>query len=114
MRSDTVELKHIIDEFHRVSLAHSDINFLFYNNGNELFDLSVNKSKKRICSIFGTKWDNYLIPISETTSLTNLDGFIVKPEFFKEDKRASIFLLITVTSKVLFYIMQLIVHLKVY
>ena len=54
LRSDTVELKHIIDEFHRVSLAHPDINFLFFNNGNELFDLSIKESRKRICSIFGS------------------------------------------------------------
>ena len=86
LRSDTVELKHIIDEFHRVSLAHPDINFLFFNNGNELFDLSIKKLRKRICSIFGSKWDNYLIPTSETTSLTNLEGFIVKPEFPKKTR----------------------------
>ena len=86
LRSDTVELKHIIDEFHRVSLAHPDINFLFFNNGNELFDLSIKKLRKRICSIFGSKWDNYLIPTSETTSLTNLEGFIVKPEFSKKTR----------------------------
>ena len=46
LRSDTVELKHIIDEFHRVSLAHPDINFLFFNNGNELFDLQLKKQEK--------------------------------------------------------------------
>ena len=44
------------------------------------------KKQERICSIFGTKWDNYLIPISETTSLTTLDGFIVKPEFSKKTR----------------------------
>ena len=79
LRSDTVEFRHIVDEFNRISLAHPEINFLFYNNGNELFDLSVNKSKKRICSVFGSKWENQLIPITETTTLVKLEGFIVKP-----------------------------------
>ena len=46
LRSDTVELKHIIDEFHRVSLAHPNINFSFFNNGNELFDLSIKETRK--------------------------------------------------------------------
>ena len=86
LRSDTVELKHIIDEFHRVSLAHPDIKFLFFNNGNELFDLSIKEPRKRICSIFGSKWDNYLIPTSENTSLAKLEGFIVKPEFSKKTR----------------------------
>ena len=86
LRSDTVELKHIIDEFHRVSLAHPNINFSFFNNGNELFDLSIKETRKRICSIFGSKWDNYLIPISENTSLTTIEGFVVKPEFSKKTR----------------------------
>ena len=86
LRSDTVEFRHIVDEFNRISLAHPEINFLFYNNGNELFDLSVNKSKKRICSVFGSKWENQLIPITETTTLVKLEGFIVKPEFSKKTR----------------------------
>ena len=86
LRSDAVELRHIVDEFNRISLAHPEINFLFYNNGNELFDLSVNKSKKRICSVFGSKWENHLIPITETTTLVKLEGYIVKPEFSKKTR----------------------------
>ena len=40
LKSDTVELRHIIDEFQRIALANPEINFLFFNNGSELFDLS--------------------------------------------------------------------------
>ena len=40
LKSDNVELKHIIDEFHRVALINNDVNFIFSNNGNELFNLN--------------------------------------------------------------------------
>jgi len=86
LKSDTVELRHVIDEFQRVALAHPEIKFLFFNNGNELFDLSIGPLRKRITSIFGTKWDNHLVPVEEMTSLAQLKGFVLKPEFSKKTR----------------------------
>ena len=40
LKSDSVELRHIIDEFNRVVLAHPSINFSMYHNGTDLFNLS--------------------------------------------------------------------------
>ena len=39
LKSDAVELRHIIDEFQRVVLAHPSINFSMYHNGSDLFNL---------------------------------------------------------------------------
>ena len=86
LKSDSVELRHVIDEFQRVALAHPEIKFLFFNNGNELFDLGTGTLRKRITSIFGTKWDNHLVPAEETTSLAQLKGFVLKPEFSKKTR----------------------------
>ena len=91
LKSDTVELRHIIDEFQRVALAHPEINFLFFNNGNELFDLELSNFRKRIVSIFGSKWDNQLVPTEESTSLAKLKGFVVKPEFSKKTRGQQFF-----------------------
>ena len=91
LKSDTVELRHIIDEFQRVALAHPEINFLFFNNGNELFDLELSNFRKRIVSIFGSKWDNQLVPTKESTSLAKLNGFVVKPEFSKKTRGQQFF-----------------------
>jgi DNA mismatch repair protein MutL len=91
LKSDTVELRHIIDEFQRIALAHPEINFLFFNNGSELFDLSSSNLRKRIITIFGSKWDNQLIPIEEITSLTHLKGFVLKPEFSKKTRGQQFF-----------------------
>src|SRR6056300_1854484 len=86
LKSDTVELRHIIDEFQRVALAHPEIKFLFFNNGSELFDLPPVGLRKRISGIFGAKWDNHLVPAEETTSLATLTGFVLKPEFAKKTR----------------------------
>ena len=85
LRSDTVEFRHIVDEFNRISLAHPEINFLFYNNGNELFDLSVNKSKKEFVCLW-IKMGKPSYTNSQTTTLVKLEGFIVKPEFSKKTR----------------------------
>ncbi|WP_335965950.1 DNA mismatch repair endonuclease MutL [Galbibacter sp. PAP.153] len=91
LKSDTVELRHIIDEFHRVALAHPDIHFEFYNNGSELFNLPVSNLRQRIVHIFGGKTNEKLVPVEEETEVVNLKGFICKPEFAKKTRGEQFF-----------------------
>ena len=79
LKSDSVELRHIIDEFHRVVLAHPDINFSFSQNGKEIFELKKTNFRKRISSVFGLKVANLLVPISEDTPVVKISGFVIKP-----------------------------------
>ena len=91
LKSNNVELRHVIDEFHRVALSHPDIEFLFFNNANKLFNLPKTKLRKRISSIFGSKLNSYLLPVDETTSLARLNGFVVKPDFAKKTRGQQFF-----------------------
>ncbi|MBT5974814.1 MAG: DNA mismatch repair endonuclease MutL [Flavobacteriaceae bacterium] len=91
LKSDTVELRHVIDEFHRVALAHPGIKFLFFNNGSELFDLPSSNLRKRLVAIFGNKLDSLLVPIEETTSLARLNGFVMKPSHAKKTRGQQFF-----------------------
>ena len=91
LKSDTVELRHVIDEFHRVALAHPEIKFLFFNNGSELFDLPSSNLRKRLVAIFGNKLDSLLVPIEETTSLARLNGFVLKPSHAKKTRGQQFF-----------------------
>ncbi len=68
-----MELRHIIDEFHRVALAHSSISFHFYNNGSELFNLPSANLRQRIVHLFGAKINEKLVPVSEDTQVVNLN-----------------------------------------
>jgi len=91
LKSDTVELRHVIDEFHRVALAHPEIKFLFFNTGSELFDLPSSNLRKRLVAIFGNKLDSLLVPIEETTSLARLNGFVMKPSHAKKTRGQQFF-----------------------
>jgi len=86
LKSDNVELRHIIDEFQRVALINFDINFILINNGNEIFNLKKSIFKERIVRVFGKSIQEKLVTISETTDIAKIEGFVVKPEYSKKTK----------------------------
>ena len=61
LKSDTVETRHIIDEFQRVALAHPQIAFDLFHNGSELFQLPETNFRQRITNIFGGKTNEKLV-----------------------------------------------------
>ncbi|WP_431135891.1 DNA mismatch repair endonuclease MutL [Psychroserpens mesophilus] len=91
LKSDTVELRHIIDEFHRVALAHPDISFMMYHNGSENFNLPKSNYRQRVVNIFGTKTNEKLVPVEEETEVLKISGFVGKPEFSRKTKTEQFF-----------------------
>ncbi|WP_046744225.1 DNA mismatch repair endonuclease MutL [Kordia zhangzhouensis] len=91
LKSDAVELRHIIDEFQRVALAHPAISFVLYHNGNELFNLPVSNIRQRIVNILGGKTNEKLVPINEDTDIVKISGFVGKPEFAKKNRNEQFF-----------------------
>lgn len=91
LKSDSVELRHIIDEFQRVALAHEGIAFMLYHNDSELFNLPIANKRQRIVGVFGPKTNEKLVPVTEDTEIVDIDGFIVKPEFSKKTKGEQFF-----------------------
>ena len=91
LKSDTVEMRHIIDEFQRVALAHPKIGFSLYSNGGELFNLPSSNLRQRIVNVFGGKTNEKLVPISEETEIVTINGFVGKPEFGKKNRGEQFF-----------------------
>ena len=91
LKSNNVELRHVVTEFIRVALAHPEIKFVFFNDDSEMYNLPVSNFKKRIVNIFGAKTLEKLVPVSENTEILNIDGFIYKPEFSKKTRGEQFF-----------------------
>lgn len=91
LKSDTVELRHITDEFHRVALAHPNIVFAYYHNGSDLFNVPSENYRQRVVHIFGTKTNEKLVPVEEETEVLKISGFVGKPEFSKKTKSEQFF-----------------------
>lgn len=92
LKSNAVELRHIIDEFHRVALAHPTIAFSMHHNGNETFNLPKGNFRQRIVAIFGAKTNEKLVPVNEDTEVLKISGFVGKPEFAKKTRGEQFFL----------------------
>jgi len=91
LKSETVEQRHIVDEFQRVAMAHPNIHFTMYHNGSEMFNLPISNFRQRIVNIFAGKTNEKLVPVKEETEIVNLQGFIGKPEFAKKNRGEQFF-----------------------
>lgn len=86
LKSDNVEYNHIVEEFTRVGLTHPEIAFKLYNNNTLVFQLNKGNFKQRICSLFGSNYDERMVPITEKTSIVVIDGYVGKPEFARKTR----------------------------
>jgi len=86
LKSDTIETRHIIDEFQRISLSHPEISFSLHHNDNEVYRLKDSNLRKRIVAIFGIKMNEKLVPVSENTEMISMEGFVAKPQYAKKKR----------------------------
>jgi len=91
LKSDTQEIRHVIDELQRIALSHPEVTFFMYHNDNEVYHLPASNLKKRIVNIFGVKINEKLVPIEEQTDIVKISGFIAKPEFAKKKRGEQFF-----------------------
>jgi DNA mismatch repair protein MutL len=91
LKSNPVEMRHIVDEFQRLALAHPRIFFTLHSDDNELFHLPGESLKQRIVHIFGNSYNQRLVPVEEETTIINLKGFIGKPEYAKKTRGEQFF-----------------------
>ena len=91
LKSNSVETRHIIDEFQRVALAHPSIEFSMYHNESEVYRLDSSNLRQRIVAILGKKTNEKLVPIDETTDVITISGFVSKPEYAKKKRGEQFF-----------------------
>jgi DNA mismatch repair protein MutL len=91
LRSNPVEMRHILDEFQRVALANPQINFSLYHNDQEVYNLQAGKLSHRIVGIYGKSYREQLAPCQEETPFVSVTGYIGKPEFAKKTRGEQFF-----------------------
>jgi DNA mismatch repair protein MutL len=92
LKSNTVELRHILDEFQRIAIAHPEIHFEVYHNGKEMYHLKVGPLRKRIVTLFGKSLNEKIVPVREKTEWCKIEGFIGKPQAVKRTRGEQYFL----------------------
>lgn len=91
LKSNPVEMKHIMDEFIRVALSYPHIAFSLYQNDMEVFNLPSEKLSRRIISLFGHSYKEQLIPCQEETEVIKITGYVGKPENSKKTRGEQFF-----------------------
>ncbi|HEY0740796.1 MAG TPA: DNA mismatch repair endonuclease MutL [Chryseosolibacter sp.] len=86
LKSNPVELKHIIDEFQRLALANSELGFMLIQGDEIIYDLMPGKLSQRIVGLFGKGYQEQLAPCQEETSLASVKGYVGKPEFARKTR----------------------------
>jgi len=86
LKSNPVEMRHIVEEFQRLALAYPSVFFSLHSDGNEIFHLPASGLKQRLVHLFGKSYNQRLVPVEEETSIIRLTGYIGKPEFGKKTR----------------------------
>ena len=86
LKSNSSELRHIVDEFIRVAMAFPEIFFSLTSNGQQVFHLEKGTLKQRIVQILGNSYAAKLVNVQEETDYMNIYGFVGKPETAKKTR----------------------------
>src|SRR5574344_1325591 len=91
LKSDAVENSHITEEFIRIALINNDKSFSYYNNDKLIFKLDKSSKKKRIVDLFGSSYNNKLLPIEEKVDIVDINGFISTIDLTRKTKNEQYF-----------------------
>src|ERR1700749_4726625 len=91
LKSNPVEMRHIIDEFQRIALANPQVFFTLHHDGQEVYHLPASMLKQRIVHLFGNNYNQRLVPVEEDTTIIKLHGYVGKPEFARKTRGEQFF-----------------------
>ncbi len=91
LKSNTVEMRHILDEFERVAIANPEVSMYLHHNGTEIYHLQGGNIRQRIVSVLGKESNKNLVPLDQNTDVVKMHGFVGKPEASKKQKGEQFF-----------------------
>jgi len=86
LKNNTVELKHIVEEFQRIALANPTIQLHLSHNDNEIASYAPGNLRQRVSQVLGVQSNKKLVPVEEETDIVRISGFVGKPEFAKKTR----------------------------
>ncbi len=91
LKSEPVEMRHVMDEFQRVAMAYPELFFSLHHNDQEIFHLPPGTLRQRVVKIFGEAVNKKLVPVQEETDILKITGFVGKPDYFKKARGEQLF-----------------------
>lgn len=91
LKSDQIELKHIIDEVERIAIPHINVHFIVQSNGNEILNLPATNTIGRIKSLIGSYIQKELVPLAEDAQYIKISGYVSLPHYCLKTKKEQFF-----------------------
>ncbi|MFN8344981.1 MAG: DNA mismatch repair endonuclease MutL [Spirosomataceae bacterium] len=91
LKTNSVEMRHILDEFQRVALAHPEKSISLYHNDTEVYNLYAGKLSRRIVDMFGKSYRENMIACQEETPYITVKGYVGKPDFARKARGEQFF-----------------------
>lgn len=86
LKDDAVEFRHIIDEFERVAMAHTDVAFKLISNTNEVYNLPATNLLLRVAGLAGNTLKDKLVAVNEQTPNISINGYVGTPASSKKKR----------------------------
>lgn len=87
LKSDNVEYRQIVNEFIRVAITRTDVEFRLIHNSKDIFHATPAATvKQRITQLCGKDIAKDLITAQTDTNIVKIQGFIGRPEFAKKSQ----------------------------
>lgn len=86
LKTDSIEMKHIVDEFQHIAMSYPDKTFILYNEDDELYRLLPGKLSQRIIDVLGKIYKGQLVACQSETALLKLHGYVGIPESSKKTR----------------------------
>ncbi len=91
LKSNGVEMKHIVEEFQRIALANPSTGFSLHQNDMETYSLPSGKLSQRIVRLFGKNYQQQLVSCEESIDHIQIKGYVGKPDFAKKTRGEQFF-----------------------
>ena len=86
LKSAQAEMRHIVEEFTRVTLMNPEVGFSLTSDGKEIYHLYPGNLKQRIMGLFGNSYEQKLLPVNQEADRVRIHGYIVKAEYAKKTR----------------------------
>lgn len=91
LKSNAVEMRHIVDEFQRIALTNPSVVFTLHHNNEKIFHLPQANLLQRVVGILGNRTREKLIPIAEEVDIIQITGYIGEPKYAKKTRGEQFF-----------------------
>ena len=86
LKSAQAEMRHIVEEFTRVTLMNPEVGFSLTSDVKEIYHLYPGNLKQRIMGLFGNSYEQKLLPVNQEADRVRIHGYIVKAEYAKKTR----------------------------